>query len=457
MELPVFLLENILSRKSDLEKYRKFFEGDGAAIYSEFKSRYLSTDVATADKFPLRDFVYQNNIRFIQNERVNFIPVEFEVSASRVGGDKPDEALTEEVLAWLDEPFFGGEKTFWEALQGYYLTRENFGDLFLKLYVEDGDVKAQKMFSEDVTILCDEADVRNITGYVFEWEQTVDVGEDNEQDVIMREEIDSTSYKVYQEGVLIEDESHSFGFIPVVKITREEQDGIRYGRSGIEDLIEPQVAINMVLTKRAWATKHNSFRVWAPKVSGEVNDNTPIKISPGSVCSFPIEAVGGDIDLSCLENELKEYKSHLFQLGSVPNPEKSEGMNTNISAVALNKMLEPLRKYTRGKLPYLRKGFSELIEKAFKIDGKEISVSITYPNLEMEDRALLIQEAKFWSENGFEEKALKIMGVDETERKEMEQDREKTQEERDQRAQEFQDKMINRGDMEVEEDDQNRE
>ena len=440
-----------MTRKDDLIKFENFYKGDSSTIYSEFKSRYVSTDVATADKFPFRDFVFQNFVRVIQSERVNFIPVEFEVSVGL--GDKPDDTLTKEVLEWLDSPNFGGGKTFWESLQGYYMTRENFGDLFLELYVEDGETKVQKMFSEDVTILCDPQDIRTVTGYVFEWEQTVDMGEDNEQIVKMREEVDGEAYRTYQEGTLVTEESHSFDFIPVVKITREEQDGIRYGRSGIEDLIEPQAAINMILTKRAWATKHNSFRVWSPKSAGDVNEDTPIKISPGSCSSFPIEAVGGDIDMTCLENELSDAKSHIYHLGAVPNPEKSEGLNTNISAVALNKMLEPLRKYTRGKLPYLRKGFSELIEKAFLINGKEIEVTINYPNLEMEDRALVVQEAKFYSELGYEEKALKVMGCDEAERKEMEDDREKTQLEREERQEQFMNKMTERGDMEEEDDD----
>ena len=401
--------------REDMRLFLDFYNGNKETIFRHFVTRRVSDDVPKTERISIKDFYFQNDIRVIQDTRVNFMPPTFDVVVTRIGETSPRDGLTREVKAWLSSRNFGGGRSFWEALPGYYLTQENCGTLFLKLLVKGGSVSVQKIYSQDVKVVVDEKNYFDIKKFIFEWDETVTLEGSGLRTVRMKEEIDDKSFSLFMDSRPVKRERHGFGFIPVIRILREEVEGSPYGRSGIEDLIEGQLAVDMALTKRAWATKYNSFRVWAPKESGHVEPGTSITISPGALSPIPIEAVGGDVDLSAVERELQDALDHLYRLGSVPRKLREEIAASATSAKALNTLLESLKRYTEKKLVYLRRGFEELIEKflAVKFGATLFSATVSFPSLSGEDPEHLLARAQFLAEHGFLNEALKELGFDE--------------------------------------------
>ncbi len=401
--------------KNDMKLFLNYYDGCREAIFKDFTVRRVAEGLPKEQRISIRDFYFQNDIRVIQDTRANFMPPTFDVVVTRRGETAPHDGLTGEVTAWLKSRNFGGGRTFWEALPGYYLTQENYGTLFLKLFVRGGEVCVQKMYSQDVEVITDEKNYLEVKKYVFGWEEAATLEGGGVRMSVMREEIDAEGFSFYIDGRLVKREAHAFGFIPVVKVLREESEGSPYGRSGIQDLVEGQLAVNMALTKRAWATKYNSFRVWAPKESGHVAPGTTITVSPGALSPIPLEAVGGDVDLSAVERELEDALDHLYRMGCVPRKLREEIASSATSAKALNTLLEGLKRYTEKKLVYLRKGFEELIEKSLAVRfGTGIFVAtVSFPSLSGEDPQHVMARAQFLADRGFMTEALKELGYDE--------------------------------------------
>ncbi|MBN1572666.1 MAG: phage portal protein [Deltaproteobacteria bacterium] len=391
-----------------------FYEGNADAIFRHFIARRVSGGVRADERISINDFYFQNDIRVIQDTRVSFMPKTFDVFVSRREESGPNEPITNRVREWLDSRNFGGGRTFWEAFPGLCLTQENCGTVFLKLFVKDGGVSVQKMYSDDVDVIVDEKNYLDVLKYVFSWGERIDLEGGGSRVVKMTEEINDKSFTITADGRLVKSEEHRFGFVPVVRILREEVEGSPYGRSGIEDLIEAQQNVNMALTKRAWATKYNSFRVWAPKEAGYIESGTTIRISPGALSPIPIEAVGGDVDLSAVERELDDALDHLYRLGSVSRRLKDDMLRASTSAKALNSMLEWLKRYTERKLVYMRRGLEEMILKYLKIayNRDDFKVTISFPSLDREDPEHTLNRARFLAERGMEAEALKEIGFE---------------------------------------------
>ena len=401
--------------RRDMKLFLNYYDGDREAIFRDFSARRVADSVPREQRISIRDFYFQNDIRVIQDTRINFMPSTLDVVVTRRGDTTPHEGLTVQVKTWLSSRNFGGGRTFWEALPGYYVTQENYGTLFLKLFIKNGEISVQKMYSQDVEAVTDEKNCLEVTKYVFEWDEAVTLEGGGVRVVRMREEIDGSGFYLFMDGRAVKKEAHTFNFIPVIRIIREEVEGSPYGRSGIQDLVEGQLAVNMALTKRAWATKYNSFRVWAPKESGHVEPGTTITVSPGALSPIPIEAVGGDVDLSAVERELEDALDHLYRLGSVPRKLREEIASSATSAKALNTLLEGLKRYTEKKLVYLRKGFEELIEKSLAVRfGTGLFVAtVSFPSLSGEDPQHVLARAQFLADRGFMTEALKELGYDE--------------------------------------------
>ncbi|MBN2224982.1 MAG: hypothetical protein JW765_09935 [Deltaproteobacteria bacterium] len=401
--------------RRDMKLFLDYYNGDREAIFKDFTVRRVAEGLPREQRISIRDFYFQNDIRVIQDTRANFMPPSFDVVVTRKGDTAPHDGLTREVKMWLCSRNFGGGRTFWEALPGYYLAQENYGTLFLKLFVKGGEVSVQKMYSQDVEAVTDENNYLEVKKYVFNWEEAAALEGGGVRISQMREEIDAKGFSFYMDGRLVKKEAHAFGFIPVIRILREEVEGSPYGRSGIQDLVEGQLAVNMALTKRAWATKYNSFRVWAPKESGHVEPGTTITISPGALSPIPLEAVGGDVDLSAVERELQDALDHLYRLGCVPRKLREEIASSATSAKALNTLLQGLKRYTEKKLVYLRRGFEELIEKflTVKFGTGLFAAAVSFPSLSGEDPQHVLARAQFLADRGFVTEALGELGYDE--------------------------------------------
>jgi hypothetical protein len=114
--------------------------------------------------------------------------------------------------------------------------------------------------------------------------------------------------------------------------------------------------------------------------------------------------------MTAVETELNDALDHLYRIGSVPRKMKEETAAEASSAKALNTLLQSLKIYTDRKLIYLKRGFEEMIANAFSIDLK--NVVITWPSDDDEDPAQVIDRARFLSELGLTEEALRTLGYE---------------------------------------------
>jgi hypothetical protein len=185
--------------------------------------------------------------------------------------------------------------------------------------------------------------------------------------------------------------------------------------------------------------------VWCPKtVDSGISAGTSIAITPGSLVPIPIEAVGGDIDMTAVENELNDALDHLYRIGSVPRKMKEETAAEASSAKALNTLLQSLKIYTDRKLIYLKRGFEEMIANAFGIDLK--NVVITWPSDDQEDPAQVIDRARFLSELGLTEEALRTLGYEDKAIAELMKQKEDADAEREARDEEMRRKFMGEND-----------
>jgi hypothetical protein len=212
-------------------------------------------------------------------------------------------------------------------------------------------------------------------------------------------------------------------------IIRKPIDGMPYGLSGVKELIEAQQDVNDALTKRSIATTYNAFQIFAPKIemqgSIDTTSEDKVTVKPGDLCEFPLEAVGGNVDLTPIVQEIEDNKRYIYRLAKVPRPADQEGLITNISAVALNVLKAPLRDNTEEKLVFLSYGFKELFEHILYMnDGQEYDVTVDFPPLDMEDRDYQLKAGQFAITNGYRKRGVMMgLGIDDKEFEEWEKER----------------------------------
>lgn len=421
-----------------IRKSHSYYDGDLPTIYRDFVSARVAPTVRRENEgkpqsetglIPQYEFYWQNVVRLIIDMRVDFMPNTFDISAMPAGSDREDEAITSELRDWLDDNNFN-HRTFWEELNGYYRTQEKAGTVYLKLYLKDGKATVRKWNSRYVSVETDPVDVQEVVRYVFEVSRGEPTPDGGSTTATYREEIDGKEIVTKKDGAETKREAHGWPFIPVVRIVREADDDSPYGIPAVPELVPAQQDVNMALTKRAMTTKYNTFKVWSPrnedpnrKVAG------PVRIAPGAVAPFPIDAVGGDINLSAVEKELDDALEYLYNLGKVPRPQKDRSLGVT-SGEAILKMTEPLRKLVATKQAYCREAFEDLLKKAWHImHGQEIDVSVKFPSLDVEDKDYQLKLAQFLADRGYDKEAVLVLGYDESYYDTMEKDK-KDREER---------------------------
>lgn len=403
-----------MSRKDDMVKYYGFYDGDLEVVYADFKSRRVSSTAIDNDNVIAKeDFTFRNHIRLLVDKLVNYLPTSFEFEAFLKDSDEVNEKITADIKQWLEGPYFGGGKTFWEMLPGIYKTPYVYGTAYLMAFVQDGIVNTQKMYSEDVIIVVNPENIFDIQKIIFEWEKVIEDGDGGEETVTMKMIITSKDIQTFQDDNLLKKTNHKWGRIPVVILKHEEVDGSEYGESLIKKLIEPQQDINYASTMRQRANKMNSFRVYCPRdaedgrnISGEV------KVSPGRLFKIPIDVVGGDINLSSIENEIEDYVEEIHNLANVPRKKRLESLSGNPTATEINMIMKDLTEASRRYLTQCKKAFEELFELYYLIqnNGTEIDVRISYQDMDIEDKEWQKWMIDWLARYGYLDEAMRNLG-----------------------------------------------
>lgn len=423
-----------MSRKDDMTKYQGFYDGDLDTIYSEFLSRRVSATTKKAKtQIEKREFIYRNYIRFLTDKFVNYLPTHFDFKVFYKDSERPFDSAAEDIKNWLEGPYHGGGKTWWECLPGIYKTDLIFGTQYTKLYVKNGKVHSQKMYSEDTTIVVNPDNVFEVQRIIFEWEKEIEDGDGGTSTVIIKEVVTDKSYQVLQDDQPLKIEEHNFKRIPIIILKFEEVDGSEYGESFIKKLIEPQQNLNLASTMRDWANYKGSYGVYCARDATEGAKITgDVPIVPGTLFKIPIDHVGGNIDMTSVENQLEDYVEEIHNLANIPRRKRLDAISGGVTATEINLIMRDLNEAAKRYISQCRKAFEEILELYYFIQhGADIDVRIDYQDMSMDDKEWSLRAADFVYRIGYTDEAMRKIGYEEEEIKEIKESQVRADAERD--------------------------
>jgi len=405
-----------MARNTDIAKYHAYYGGEVASIYEGFKARFVTAGLT----YPVTQtsFFSQNEIRAIIEKRISAIPIDgVEFQVFKPGQEKPDEVLTDWVKDWLAAPNFGDGRT-WSAFADEALRYiEIDGEAALKIILRDGVPQVRRWPDENLTIETEPDNLFDIIAFNCEWTRTIE-GDDTESTQTIDERIDDKEYARKIDGIS-EEEAHSFGFIPVVFIKREDQEGETHGRSGIADLTEPQDTLNRCLTDIARANKYGPWGLYCVEETG-LPPLADLTIAPGSIVGTPIRKVSGDGATAALFQEKEETLDSMYRIAGISRDKANEIAKTaQTSGKALVILNAQGRRYAENLIARLRRGYAELCAKALVMatDASvsaldQIEVVVSFPSLDADDPQAALSRATLLFAEGFPRDALEVMGYD---------------------------------------------
>ena len=405
-----------MARNTEIAKYHNYYGGVIASVYGGFKDRFVTAGLT----YPVTQvsFFSQNEIRAIIEKRISAIPIDgVEFQVFKPDQDEPDEALTDWVNDWLADPNFGDGRT-WSAFADEALRYiEIDGEAALKIILRDGVPQVRRWPDENLTIETEPDNLFDIIAFDCEWTRTVE-GDDSESTQKIDERIDSKEYARKIDGNS-EEEAHSFGFIPVVFIKREDQEGETHGRSGIADLIEPQDTLNRCLTDIARANKYGPWGLYCVEDTG-LPPMDDITISPGAIIGTPIRKVGGEGAAESLFREKEETLDAMYRIAGISRDKANEiAKASQASGKALVILNAQGRRYAENLIARLRRGYAELCAKALVMATganvttlEQVKVVVSFPSLDADDPQAALSRATLLFAEGFPRDALADLGYD---------------------------------------------
>ncbi|MEM4168085.1 MAG: phage portal protein [Candidatus Caldarchaeum sp.] len=406
--VPVTVTRNISEAVKRYYLYYSASEATREQMYQEFVRRFSTNEKG----FPMRWFIMQNYIKRIIDKRVEAIPKRFDIiiDPERAGGVRRAQHLHRVLLDWLNAPNFGGNRNFWQQQGFFLLLLEITGNLFLKAVLETVNgspvVTVGVMDTGNVMIYYDPNRLDTVFAYVFSYQdQYLDPNGqwkvDNVTEIISAKQYIRLVNNQLDRSIPNNPAPNRWGVIPVTHIVNEEQLGTPLGRSGVEDLIEPQNMINAVLTDLRMANKSSVFPMFVGHSLREPNivlqPGRFIPLHPGGV----LQPISLATNTTALQLELEHYIRDIHEKGRVTQQteENLRALGNAPSGKALLVLTQDGIQYITEKIELLKAGWRDLFTKVLLMMG-EISeydpllVNIVYPPLELQEKPSVSDKIK---------------------------------------------------------------
>jgi hypothetical protein len=389
----------------------QYYTEDLADIFADFKDRFIgkSTDGTLATTFAQDAFNYENELKKGLNQRINKIPTSIIVASE----DKTSDELQ---LHW--------QQYFNEHIgltRGIAKDMEVYGASFY--WLPDKDKQWKRLSNIDYYPVSEDNEV---IGYRFEYYDTRYDEEGNSRVdkttlVITKEEV---TYQL--NGTTIDVFDSNLSQIPLVAFIRED-NGAGIGLPGTTDLINGQRNINAAVTKRAEATKIDSFGIWCPDGSefSGIDMTDKFIIRPGSYIPFPIKKVGSGADLSSIEKEIQDARNDVRSAALFLNlTDTEDSRQAGASGRAQLVANRGFNDYCNGLKQQIAAGLNQMLSVASEAtDVSAEGIKITLPALEKEDPLFVLQAAESLRDSGYQEEYLVKQGYDEEDIKRLEAQR----------------------------------
>lgn len=380
-----------------VQKWDLFYGANHSTIedvFELFKERF----VRQGHEFAIQSFVYRNKIKPIVQKRAESIPTWFDFNVSE---DVPNaQAVQEWLEGWLDGPFFGEGRNLWQALQTWNLWLERQGNLILKLAREGDQVYVSRVDVRNADVFVDPEDVTKVYAWEFTWYLAGVTSGAGKRAMTIREYVDSQVFRRFVDEELQVETQHELGFVPVVHVAVDVgEDGI-WGRSVIEDLIEPQLQLAAAMST---IRECNRWLGW-PAFAGRV-DPAMVDLRPGG---YTLDDQGDFRPLTwqvvpeSLYREKDEYLSDLYEKGRVAqkSPDAITATGNLPSGKALLVLTQDGIQYIEGVVSVLEESMAELLHKAaalarlLEYNPDSNPIQVTYPPLRLEDDQVRLGKGK---------------------------------------------------------------
>lgn len=256
------------------------------------------------------------------------------------------------------------------------------GDAFLKLYIEDDQIKIRVLRPDICFPRYKSDDYKEMLYCAVKWFDEEGGEEDNTSvfsgakrwkaqvfrpDVVEYYELGETAETEYSEWDLVNVETNILGFIPIIHI-KNTVDDLEFGVSDLQVMTDLQDALNKTITDMLLTMDNQAFqRMFV--FGGQTPKGYEISMEPGMITEVPNEngrlEVVQAADISSFIQAMKEIVDQICTVTSIPRLAFSRPDGGPISGYALRVHYIPLERKCGKKESILRNRFCELNKMIF--------------------------------------------------------------------------------------------
>jgi len=328
-----------------------------------------------------------NYCRVVVDSAVDYIcGGELGIEVKPTGNQDQDAASEAEAL--LYSIYEANQLLYEEMLKSVTLMGKK-GDVFLKLYMEDNEIKVRVLRPDICFPRYRSDDYKEMLYCAIKWfdeEETEDVSRGDldstrlktqdggkwkaqvfRPDVVEYYELDETNETEYSEWKLIHVEENILGFIPVIHI-KNTVDDLEFGISDLQVMTDLQDALNKTVTDMLLTMDNQAFqRVFI--FGGQASKGQELSMEPGIITEVPSESSRIEVvqaaDIAPFIQATKEIVNQICAVSGIPATAFSRPEGGPISGYALRLHYIPLERKCSKKKIILKNRFEELNKMIF--------------------------------------------------------------------------------------------
>lgn len=409
-------IERLILLFEDLESWPDFF----------FEKGCVST-ITDAQKEKIRkNFPWSDDFRRTIKRVAASIPT-FKWSARQGLDETKVTALIEAANEMSELRTWEGEKNLWAANAMWREFVLLTGDTFIKFPKVDGVCIPERMSPQDTKIRSSQTRKKGIEGYRFQYPVGADANPyttTGSQGQLVTEIVDAKVWTIMEPGAAPKSSNLSYGFIPVSHMAWEEREGNPRGLPLSLRLANIIVHIIAIKYGIRMGGKLNSFPIILllniksaleelyPGLIMEADDASP-------TAKADVKTVGGDLTLTCLENELEQAERDLDRSAFLPHESREGSSGQQIaSGRAMERLSAAQIAY---RVSFMLSEASFLEDLAFKyltVSGNPVAKMMKMGDLTPqydgfgEDQTAILERAKALFSEGATQEALRVLGYE---------------------------------------------
>jgi len=287
-----------------------------------------------------------------------------------------DQDTASEAEALLYEVYEANQLLHEEMLKAITIMGKK-GDVFLKLYIEDNEIKVRVLRPDICFPRYRSDDYKDMLHCAVKWFD--EEGEEENSsvqpslrggwkaqvfrpDVVEYYKLGETEETEYSQWELVDTVPNQLGFIPIVHI-KNTVDDLEFGVSDLQVMTDLQDALNKTITDMLLTMDNQAFqRMFI--FGGQTQKGHEISMEPGMVTEVPNEngkvQVVEAADISPFMESMKEIVDQICTVTSIPRFGFPKSAGGQVSGYALRVHHIPLERKCGKKKTILRSGFEKL-------------------------------------------------------------------------------------------------